>query len=150
MSLTLNQKFLEENISVKKFDNSICQKIMDEIANDENFQNTEGLISKCKNALEFVKETVVRISTTLWDKILAIVNPEKAESLIENEQVLPSKLDLQKEYPNLPFNDNGEIDFDAITLENLREQYPEDDYIIDVNNCEEKQYIAVKNKRRHP
>ena len=161
----IKQKLLEENISVKNFDISIWQEIMDAIKDDENLKNvyTRSTNLKDKNAFIVAKETIVQISDMLWNKVLTIVNryngttkkgqsvstqePKQAENVVQSE-IKPSesqRINLKEEYSELPFNSNGDIDFDEFTVEKLKAKYPEPEYKVDVN-YEDGEYITIKNK----
>jgi hypothetical protein len=72
----IKQRLLEENISVKNFDISIWQEIMDTIKDDENLRNVySGSTNlKDKNAFFVAKKTTVNISDALWNKVLNIIN----------------------------------------------------------------------------
>ena len=158
----IKQRLLEENISVKNFDISIWQEIMDTIKDDENLKNiyTGSTNLKDKNAFFVAKETTVNISDALWNKILNVINrfngklPEqhntqKVETIIpqnitNNSSPSSRGINLQSEYPNIPYNANGDVDFNELTLDKLKSKFPSSEYTIDINNKSE--YITVKRK----
>lgn len=160
----IKQKLLEEHISVKNFDISVWQEIMDAIKDDENLKKiyTGSRNLRDKNAFQVAKETTVQISENLWNKVLNIVNrhngtttmqaatqqsqPISAATQLNSKPSALQRLYLQSEYPNLPFNSNGDIDFGELTLDKLKARFPESDYLIETNT-EHGECITVKNKK---
>ena len=139
----IKQRLLEENISVKNFDISIWQEIMDTIKDDENLRKvyTGSTNLKDKNAFFVAKGSTVNISDDLWNKVLNIINKfnstlsDKSEALqtqtamsqtLQDKNVSTSRgINLQAEYHLLPYNLNGDIDFNELTPEKLKSKFPE-------------------------
>ena len=159
----IEQKLLEENISVKNFDVSIWQEIMDTIKDDENLRKvyTGSTNLKHKNAFFVAKEATVSISDKLWEEILNVINRHKGrlaeqqntqkiettipQNITNNNTQRSRGINLQAEYPPLPYNANGDVDFNQFTAEKLKSKFPPSEYIININN-DGGEYIHVTRK----
>lgn len=148
ITTAMRQRLFGGNAFADNYNVSVWQNIMNMANNDVGLHNvyTGGNFFNNSSIFSIAREITAQTSGTLSDNNVNTTQTQTSSYSAPLTRMQSTKKNLQSEYVELPFNSNGEIDFDEFTIDKLRTKFPESDYTIEISKTADSELITVKSK----